>query len=225
MNLHEEIQRIKEVMQVDEMAYPTNFDFEKFRSINSFVGRIKYAKEMLLGRVGSGSGRAVFRIDDEKVLKVALNGKGVQQNSTEAGAYKQDYDAVARVFDYDQEGTWIEMELAKKINASRFQQLVGVTLEEMVTWLGYTTGKILYKPRQERLRDLRKNEFAENIGRFASDFDYPVPGDFAKINSYGEVLRDGRPTVVVIDFGYDSATDDMYATAKKKSRQRYDNRY
>ena len=221
MNLHEELQRIKEVMQVDEMAYPTEFSFEKFRSITSFAGRIKYAKQMLLGRVGSGSGRAVFRIDDEKVLKVALNGKGVQQNSVESEGYKQNYDVLARVFDVDPEDTWIEMELAKKINPSRFQQLTGVSLEEMVEWLGHITGKVRYGARQETTRDLGENEFAESIRNFAGDYDYPIPGDFGRINSYGEVLRDGRPTVVVVDFGFDSSTERIYTTSRKKSIERY----
>lgn len=221
MKLHEEINRILEIMNIDEMAYPADFDMNHFRSINSFAGRIKYAREMLLGKVGAGTGRAVFRIDDEKVLKVALNAKGVAQNYAESEKYKQEYDIIARVFDVDSEDTWVEMELAKKITLSRFQQLNGVSLNELTKWLGYITGKVFYHPKHDAIpADLSENEFAEDLRSFAADYDYPVPGDFGKIDSYGEVLRNGVPTVVLVDFGFSSDTQDVYIASHEKVRQR-----
>ena len=229
MNLNEELQRIKEIMQVDEMAYPTDFKFEEYGNIKSFAGKIKYAQERLLGKVGAGSGRAVFRVDDEKVLKVALNAKGVAQNASEAEGYKQNYEIVAKVFDADQDDALVEMELAKKVNPNRFKQLTGVSLEEVVTWLGYITGKVLYRPHQTVPNDLSENEFAEDLRTFAADYDYPVPGDFGRINSYGEVLRNGQPRIVLVDFGYDSDAAEVYNASNERSfqraRQRQLNRY
>jgi hypothetical protein len=53
-------------------------------------------------------------IDNQKVIKIAKNKKGLAQNSVEAEAYIQNYDIVARVFDTDRNDFWVEMELAKK---------------------------------------------------------------------------------------------------------------
>lgn len=207
-------------MGIDEMAYPVDFDFEEFMQIKSYTGRIKYAQQRLLGKVGAGSGRAVFRIDDEKVMKIALNNLGIAQNEAEGKEYKQNYDVCARVFDADNEHTWIEMELAKKISPSRFKQLVGVDLDTLIRWLSATLGRGLYKDAP----DLGENEFAENLQSFAGDYGYRVPGDFQKINSYGEVLRDGQPTVVLVDFGFDSASERLYDARREKQARRYDMR-
>jgi len=214
MNLNEELQRIKEIMQVDEMAYPANFSFEEYGNIRSFAGKLRYAQERLLGKVGAGSGRAVFRVDDEKVLKVAMNAKGVAQNEAESDWGAQGYDVIAKVFDSDKDDAWVEMELAKKVNPNRFKQLTGVSLEEVVTWLGYITGKVLYRPHQTVPNDLGENEFAEDLRSFAADYNYPVPGDFGKINSYGEVLRNGQPRIVLVDFGFNDATSDILIQTK-----------
>ena len=48
---------------------------------------------------------------------------------------------------------------------------------------------------QEILND---NEFVHRIKQFIVDHDQNV-GDLGRISSYGEVIRDGRPTVVITD--------------------------
>ncbi|MFA5067944.1 MAG: hypothetical protein WC466_07945, partial [Candidatus Izemoplasmatales bacterium] len=198
---------------MDEMAYPESFDFEKFKSINSYSGRLNYAKQHLLGKVGAGSSRVVFKIDSEKVLKVALNSKGLAQNSAESEGYKQNYDVLARVFDVDYNDTWIEMELAKKVTESRFKQLTKTTPNEVVGWLMEQRGeKTYWLPNV----DLKENEFAQEMQDFVFDYDYPLPGDFTRTSSYGEVLRDGIHRIVVVDFGYDQGTKDIYRSKKKK---------
>lgn len=218
--LNEEIRRLKEIMGIDEMAYPADFNFEEFRNIRSFAGRINYAKQKLLGKLGAGSARAVFRIDEEKVLKVALNRNGLVQNEAESDWGAQNYDIVAKVFEYDEENTWLEMELAKKVSPKRFEELTGVMLDELIAWLSYIDGYNMDVTKEAQNR-MRNNEFVTNLTMFAQDYGYPVPGDFAKISSYGEVLRDGIPTIVLLDFGFNSNTHDVYLAARNKSRAKY----
>lgn len=219
--LNEQIQRIRTLMNLneeylEEMAYPVEFDMNEFKSINSFAGRIRYSKEKLLGRLGSGSGRAVFRIDNEKVLKVALNKKGLAQNSVESEGYKQEYDILARVFDIDNDYTWIEMERAVKVTPTRFKELTGTSIDGLGNWLRSKKGETTYG----EVPDLDENEFAGDIQQFVADYDYPVPGDFDRISSYGEVKRDGRAKIIVIDFGLDKGTSDEFYNWKKKAEQR-----
>lgn len=200
---------------IDEMAYPENFNIEEFKNIKSFAGKVKYAQLHLLGKVGAGSSRAVFKIDDEKVIKIAMNKKGLAQNLSESEGFKQNYDILARVFDIDQDDMWIEMELAKKITfPKRFEQLVGTTVQELEQWLRSKRGLVMWG----KFTDLGENEFAEDLWNFIEDYDYPVPGDFGRLSSYGEVLRDGKPTVVVIDFGFDKNTSGEH---EKKKKMRY----
>ena len=65
-----------------EMAYPTSFNMEEFKSIRSFADRVKYC-EQRLKKLGAGSSRRVYQIDNEKCLKLAKNGKGIGQNIEE----------------------------------------------------------------------------------------------------------------------------------------------
>lgn len=55
------------------------FSLEQLSNIRSFRDRLAYCKQMLGPSIGKGSSRIVFQIDDEKVLKLAMNGKGVAQ--------------------------------------------------------------------------------------------------------------------------------------------------
>jgi len=54
-------------------------------------------------------------------------------------------------------------------------------------------------------KDLSEFKFATDLHNFTEDYQYPVPGDFSRISSYGEVLRDEKPTIVVIDFEFSSS--------------------
>jgi len=100
--------------QLDE-DYPVNFDIFNFKNIRSYAGKLRYAESHLGRPIGRGSSRVVYRVDNNKVLKLAKNKKGIAQNETEI---HWSGDAVlgeilAQIFDYDRENSlWVEMELA-----------------------------------------------------------------------------------------------------------------
>ena len=97
---------IREFIQESELMedYPSSFDMGTFKSLKSHAGRNRYAQEHLQ-RLSSGSSRIVYKIDDEKVLKLAKNDKGIAQNEVEIeyGQYPDIDDVVAKIFDYDDE--------------------------------------------------------------------------------------------------------------------------
>ena len=62
--------------------YPTQFDMNLFKSLKTFKERIEYC-EANLKKIGSGSSRIVYQVDNNKVLKLAKNKKGIAQNETE----------------------------------------------------------------------------------------------------------------------------------------------
>ena len=93
------------------------------------------------------------------------------------------------------------MELAKKLTVSRFKALTDVTIEQVGNFsYAHRYGKYNQMSREE-FESLTENEFLIELMEFTDDYQYPVPGDFNRISTYGEVMRDGKPRVVVIDFG------------------------
>ena len=85
--------------------YPEGFNWDEFKKLPNHSKRIKYAKEYLGRPIGKGSSRIVFRVDETKVLKLALNQKGIAQNAAETSWYGDSYydDLLAQVIDFDKE--------------------------------------------------------------------------------------------------------------------------
>lgn len=204
--------------QIQEMAYPSSFDMTHFKSIPSFRGRLEYANTHLK-KLGSGSARTIFQIDNEKVLKLAKNKKGIAQNEVESDFYLQHYDCVARVYDREENNQWIEMELPKKVSSKRFKQLLRFSVDDVWNYL-YNL-KIKYnlkgKNRYDVMRDipnieeLEESNFIQELQDMVLSFDLMVPGDFGRESTYGEVIRNGEPTIVIIDFGLTNTVyDDFY---------------
>ena len=205
-----------------EEEYPATWNKDEFEKIQSFAGKLKYAATHL-PKIASGSGRAVFKIDDSKVLKIAKNKKGLAQNNVESEYLLQQYDITARTFDRgdvvkDTGPFWIEMELAKKVGGKRFEQLTGITLNELHTHLMYNSTRRKYNVAPPRtpedaayLEKIQNNEFVIDLTGLMADYDFPDIGDMTRLSTYGEVIRDGAPKIVLVDFGLTKTVfDDFY---------------
>ena len=114
---------------IGEMAYPASFNFDVFRQLRTFAERVRYC-EQHLKRLSSGSSRIVYLVDDEKVLKLAKNKKGVAQNEVEIRLGTEPYyTCFADVYEYDESGLWVEMEYCQKAKKSDFKSIYGVPFE------------------------------------------------------------------------------------------------
>jgi len=194
-----------------EEDYPSNFDLEEFSKLTSFNKRIQYCQERLK-RISSGSSRIVYMVDDTKVLKIARNEKGLNQNEIEAeySNYYDIKDITAQVFAYDQNNLWVEMELARKVTPKIFEKVVGVSFDDYCAGLDkYFEAANPQRARRSWSRsDLDQakydamwdNEFIYDIFTFMGGYDTPV-GDLKRLSSYGLVKRDGVDTIVLIDYG------------------------
>jgi len=208
---------------IKEMAYPVSFSFDEFNNIKSYNGKLKYANERLQ-KISSGSARVVYKVDDEKVLKIAKNKKGIGQNSIESDwGLQRMSDIVAKIFNTNEDHFWVEMELAKKLTPNRFKQLTGISLNEVqdmlrvMETLNNSSRRKYLKPEQlKQLHDefsqkVNDNQFLTSLTDMIMNFGMKYPGDFGRVNSYGEVLRDGVPIVVLVDFGLsESVWEDFY---------------
>lgn len=207
---------VEEVLSED---YPSNFNFEEFNAIKSYNGKLKYANERLK-KLGSGSARVVYKVDDEKVLKIAKNKKGIAQNSVEAEGYLQTYEIVAKVFETNYDDFWIEMEWAKKVTPTRFRDIVGIDIKKLWSFLFYEKSNRIQTANltPEEIKKIDENEFVQNLMSLINDYDMVYPGDFGKLSSYGEVMREGKPTIVLVDFGLTRSVYYDYYDRRQKGR-------
>lgn len=201
--------------------YPSSWNLEKFKTIRSFNQRIKYCEEHLQ-RISSGSSRIVYKIDDEKVLKLAKNKKGLAQNELEAtySSYNDLSDILARTFDSADDNTWVEMELARKVTPSNFNQITGFnwdyfikamekqyyrTNPEKDRW-GVGNKKVIPDEIEEKMWE---DEFTYSMLSLLANYDIPV-GDLVRTSSYGIVKRNGQDTIVLIDYGLNNEIHGSY---------------
>lgn len=201
--------------------YPFSWNIEVFKNLKSFAKRVEYCNQHLQ-RISSGSSRIVYKIDDEKVLKLAKNKKGLSQNEVEISAGNDYYldDLVATVFESDPNNLWVEMELATKITKQTFQKIVNISFEEYCQTLRYYHREITgnrgpmsrYEMKPENMDEMWENEFVSRMLDYIGNYNPPV-GDLCAPSTYGVVKRDGGDQIVMVDFGLNQ---DVYDTHYKK---------
>lgn len=204
---------------IDE-DYPSTFDMGLFKTLKKFSERVKYCEEHLK-RISSGSSRIVYMIDNEKVLKLAKNEKGVAQCETEIQWGQDRYygEILAKTLDSHPDGLWVEMELARKLKKHDFLRLDNIDFEVFARYLKNVElenkgQRPIYNIADVYLEVFHESQFANTLISFMHDSDSPA-GDFMKGSSYGVVMRDGHETIVLIDFGL---TGDIYSTYYDVSR-------
>lgn len=186
-----------------------DFDIHQLDSMSSFRQRINYCTQYL-EKIGQGSSRIVFKLNDKTVLKLAKNQKGIEQNSFEADI---DSDIVTKVFDHDKLCTWVESELAKRISKSRFKQLTTFDINEVYSYLfNYYNEQRGKKHKIDINPDLYdrldSSDFVIDLCVLMTNNDLAV-GDLGRISSYGEI----NGHIMLVDYG---ASDDIMSSYYSK---------
>ena len=199
---------------IDE-DYPSTWSIEEFKQISSYAGRMKYA-ETHLKKIASGSSRVVYQIDDEKVLKLAKNKKGLAQNETEIDWGGDSYfgSILAKVYDNDDTNLWVEMELARKVTPNKWKEHIGVSMDDFRMYLLVKSNENKGKRSGYSIDDnvrgfLDESDFTMSILEFMDSTNSPH-GDFGRLSSYGLVREDGQESIVLIDFGLTGDIYDQY---------------
>jgi len=200
---------------IDE-DYPSTWDIGEFKKLNSFSARVRYCEEHLT-RISSGSSRIVYKIDDEKVLKLAKNKKGLGQNETEI-QYSNYYDLddiLARVYEHDKDNLWVEMELARKVKTADFRRITGFSFKDFSEAI-YNYGNEVkglngsfYPVPPSEIEKMWEDEFVYSVFNYIGNYDIPA-GDLTRLSTYGIVKGDGDERVVIIDYGLDNSTYQSY---------------
>ena len=214
---------------IEEMAYPASFNMESFKAIPSYAGKIKYCKETLGQQLGSGSSRMVFPIDDEKVLKLAKNQKGVAQNEAECDWWLQKIGLFAKIYDYDEDYKWIEMQVARKARPTDFMRYYGYPFKVICAYVDYVHS--LYS-RGYPWRDKEYDDLFEHIAdtdeyydsifymlyEYMANTQLNAIGDLKRISSWGIVSENGEERLVLIDYGLnDDVAQEFYGMKLRES--------
>lgn len=178
----------------------------------SFSKKVQYAKSKLK-KLGEGSSRVVFELPDNKVLKLAKNKSGIDQNMADGdyGKHSMYPDLIPEVFDNDEDGYWIIVKAAQKITEKEFENLTKInfkTFERTINeYYLYLNGK-RNKLSDETQKLVDDNEFFQTVSNLMGNFDL-LPGDLGKINSWGKI--NNNP--VIIDTGL---TEEVFRTHYKR---------
>ena len=214
---------------IDEAVYPDTFNLDEFKGIRSFAEKVRYCKQRLT-YLGKGRSRIVFQIDENTVLKLAYNKKGIAQNESESRVkndyYLRDLDLFAEVYDVDDEYLWLEMESARKAKSADFKKITGYGFRIFYYWLQYCYNILIKGYNEFRFIPEEYHALFKNGSNFYTNFEnsifakvedyirnYDVEGvgDLQRISSWGVVKdNNGNERLVLIDNGLSNEVIEKY---------------
>lgn len=182
---------------VKRMTVVKNSDpfLQKLTEEKDFKKRIEVAKEVF-DVLGEGSSRMVFDLPDDRVLKIALNEKGIDQNLFESHP-KMQTECTNKVLVADPEGKWLIVKKAKSLTEKRFKEMVGFTFDEFTDALFYKFNNESDMKRPKKYEEIVEHPLYKCLLEMMVGSDDLQLGDVMRISSWGEV--NDKP--LLIDIG------------------------
>ena len=210
-------ERQEEILKNETIKEAVGFGFsiEYMKNIKSLKGRYEYCKQFLGNPVGRGSSRVVFQYDDNIVIKLALNGKGIAQNEAE---YYKLCDSLLDVFpkvyndfsDIDN-FKFITTEYVLPATDSDFEHCLGVDFntycDVIGTWMKWAKGGrfelpyYIHELSAEEIEEITSYGNWENLEWYFQNYNVEGFGDLIRIANYGMTNRNGNPEIVILDSG------------------------
>ena len=218
---------------LNEMAYPVAFNMEEFKSLTSFKSRIRYCLDKLGNPLGTGSARKVFPIDNEKVLKLAINQKGLAQNEAEDDWFLQNIGIAAKVYDVDENYRWIEMQRARKAKLNDFKRFSGgYDFDFIRAYIEYVYSlygrqgrwgwgfSYLDDDKKRTIEEIMDSDFYSDslfyrIYEYMANYTLQNYGDLMRLSSWGVVSEDGQEDLVLVDFGLNDDVAEKYYNRRR----------
>lgn len=187
---------------------------ESWGTEDPFKAMRRAASSFGLLELGLGSSRIVFEMGGGKVIKLARNQKGVEQNKLEetAGRDPEVHDLVASVYEASPDYAWLVAEAVEPLEDSevkRAEKISGVPWIEVRRLLGLSDKEEFeataagIKGKMERgggggSSCLSGTDFINSLGEFLERYRDMLPGDIVKLSSWG-VNKKG--CLVMLDYG------------------------
>ena len=205
--------------QLINEAQDNTFSLEELSSIKSFRGRYQYCVQHIGNHVGKGSSRAVFQLNDEKVLKLAINEKGIAQNNQEGQKdyYLECLDIVPQLYETDDNYKWIISEYVLPAKSQDFKKCFGIDENTFYNFIATDWVERCGNSRDRQrfskymlplhaYETLLENENLIPWDDYIGNYRPPI-GDMLCIRNYGLTVRDGEPIIVLLDNGL---TDEIF---------------
>lgn len=191
---------------------------EEWGTDDPFRAMVRAAKDRNLEEVGIGSSRFTLGLSTGKVVKIARNQKGIEQNKLEATAGKDPYvhRILASVYDWSDDYAWIVAERLDPLEDGDFraaESASGVPWADVREILGLSD-KSEYKATAEEITNKleskkeksaesapgcpRGRDFLELLIGFLERYKDMLPGDIVKLSSWG--VND-KGCLVLLDYG------------------------
>lgn len=185
-------------------AIQNGFSFGYLKTLPSFAAKIKYCTEGLGKPIGAGSSRIVFQIDDQWVLKLAKNTKGIVQNEYESNVYDNYKKAMDftpnindRLSDLDN-FSYIVSEYILPLKSKDVEVCLGMTWEKFCHFLDWSHSQYarLAPHKQKHFRQfdeeycelLENNDFCHEINDYLTNYGLEKIGDLKRKTNWGYVL-------------------------------------
>lgn len=210
-------------------------ELENYGSVEDFNTCVKLCWEYFGHPIALGSSRFVYSINDEQVLKLAINEKGILQNKTEVESYKKTTmykDIFPIVFNYSPKYIYsiservLELSDLDKTDDNRdFETCIGISERDF----SHITKVITKFTNNNEINwdELKKynNSFMEWLERFMAKnknlellmcylIENPqLAGESFQIDNMGMTKRNGKPWIVILDNGWNGDTAERYGYA------------
>ena len=192
-----------------------SFSLDELKSKRYFKDRLNYCRAHLGFPIGNGSSRVVFQIDDDKVLKLAKNAKGIAQNQEEENRYHNMFDYVLpRVYEASDDFSFIIAEYVLPSKEKDFKHITNLSFDEFRDFLCAVYNNYAYRDKRINwtYSDLRtnsdefwdmvlENECLDAINDYLGNTNYDDIGDLLNLGNWGLANRDGHATLVILDNG------------------------
>lgn len=182
---------------------------------NSYSGLLDVIKKRSLEKIGEGSSRMVFKLDNDKCIKIAKNKFGIAQMTSECKISENGFDEVfTKVFEYDHEfHIWSICELCRTATDEDFEKILGVPfsiIEAKIEDLIYDFKEDNYEEIDSELE--KSPKAVEFMNKLVSTINaaglHNTAYDFEMVENYG-VTSDG--SIKIIDYGLDDeSAKDMF---------------
>ena len=189
-----------------------------WKRTHQFAPVIREIKAAGVQYVASGSSRMVFKLNDKKVLKLAKNQKGIDQNETEADCYLRQLYGIADWYNVSSDGIWIVSELCTKAKQSDFKAKLGLSFADYCNYVGYINQERSHRkswrsyPQPEKFYEyIEAENLLGGVYEYIGNWDPPV-GDLQRISSYG-INQEGE--IVIVDTGLSETVADKYYTRRR----------
>ena len=197
-----------------EAAMP-GFRLDVLRSNGgSYKDMLKYCLEMFGEPIGAGSSRIVFQIDDETVLKLAGNEKGIAQNKEEMHiGLNSGLVYVPKIFNGsdEKEGLWIISEYVLPAEKGDFRKVFGIKFDDVARFAFYLqNSRTSYDPeyylgRAKSVTDdynwcVMGTKLLKEMETLFKDYGSMI-GDLTQLANWGMCRRNGKTYMVMLDAG------------------------